>query len=429
MSADGKAELWALSDWGDQARGQIRAKEYRWTSVAIWPNAKNKVTGLEMGPVLTSVALTNKPFVEGMAPLTARVEVWGKAESAEELVVGLRDVLELPPEADSATVSAGLDELVAMYRDARTVPGYPEGVGCLLNQVRRLLGLRALAMADEILAAAGQALGVASASKPSTPVTPAPPPEGTAMSDKLRQSLITLYDVRDNDEAILAAATKSAGALATLDALMAQFKVKSPADLATAATAAQAEAGKVAQFATKLTEALAALEAQDEGEAKEEVDQIAASQGIAADGKGAGLRRILLSQRIEAGRAALGLGRDEKGQNVLLTADPSKLEAFRKEFPMPTEPDKQRVLLKTPLLATSGAQLGGPHTALPGGSSAETPAAGVPDHIAALSSYVGDNNVQRAIALLTDKQPGFKDLDWGKKNFLAGRYLETGKAA
>jgi hypothetical protein len=434
MSAEGVPQLWALTDWGDQAREQIRAKEYRWTSVAIWPSAKDKVSGKDIGPVLTSVALTNKPFVEGMAPLTARVEVWGKAESAEELVVGLRDVLELPPDAEAAIVSSGLDELVAMYRDNRTVPGYPEGVGCLLNQVRRLLGLRALAMADEILAAAGQALGAASASKPTLPVPPAQSPEGASqMSDKLRQNLIALFDVRDNDDAILAAATKSAGALATLDALMKQFKVSSPAELATAATAAQEEAGKVAQFATKLTEALAAMETQDEATAKEETDQIAASLGIAADGKGKALRTMMLTQRIDAGRAALGLGRDAQGKTVLLAtgSDPSRLEAFRKEFPLPTPEEASKLLLKTPLVASPTTQLGGSHTALPTIGAAPAPGAssGVPEHIAALSTYPGDNNVQRAIALLSDKSPGFAKLDWGKQNFLAGRYLETGKAA
>lgn len=430
-NAEGKAELWALAEWGDQAREQIRANEYRWTSVAIWPNAIDKVSGEKKGPVLTSIALTNKPFVEGMAPLTARVEVWGKAESPEELVVGLRDVLELPPEADTATVQSGLEELVAMYANGQKPPGYPDGVGYLLNQVRRLLGLRALAMPDEILAAAGQALGAASASKPSTPVPPAPPPGNTEMSDKLRQSLIVLFGCVDHsDEAILAAATKAGGALAALGDLMKKFNVGTPAELATAATAAQEEAGKVAQFATKLTEALAALETQDKENAEEEVNQIAASQGIAAGDKGAALRKVLLSQRIEAGRAALGLGRNDRGENVLITASATALEAFRKEFPLPTAAEKQKVLLTTTVVASPTTQLGGQHTALPGvqpttGATGPT----VPEHIAALSTYPGDNNVQRAIALLTDKQPGFAKLDWGRQNFLAGRYLETGKAA
>jgi hypothetical protein len=428
MSAEGKAELWALSDWGDQAREQIRANEYRWTSVAIWPNAKNKVTGLDMGPVLTSVALTNKPFVEGMAPLTARVEVWGKAESAEELVVGLRDVLELPPEADSSTVSAGLDELVAMYRDGRTVPGYPEGVGCLLNQVRRLLGLRALAMPDEILAAAGQALGAASASKPSTPVPPAPPPEAPPMTqtanDNLRKSLIILFGCVDHsDESILAAATKSAGALATLGDLMKKFNVGSPAELAAAATTAQEEAGKVAQFATKLTEALAALETQDKEKAEEEVNQIAASLGIASDDKGKGLRSILLTQRVEAGRAALGLGRDDKGANVLVTASAAKLEAFRNEFPLPTADDQQKKLLTTNVLASATTQRGGPITAAPDGSKPE------PEHIQKLSAYAGANNVIKAVAMLTATVPGFDKNPRHEQFRIAGNYVQTGKAA
>ena len=68
---DGKAELWALAEFGAKALEQIRAKEYRWTSVAIWPKAVHPETGEQIGPRLTSVALTNQPFVRGMAPIAA----------------------------------------------------------------------------------------------------------------------------------------------------------------------------------------------------------------------------------------------------------------------------------------------------------------------------------------------------------------------
>jgi hypothetical protein len=114
-ASDGGVELWALADFLPATREQIRAGAYQWTSVAIWPNATDKVSGKEIGPVLTSVAITNRPFVEGMAPLKARVEVWGKAESAEEFIVGLRETLELPADADAAAVQAGMSELVKLY--------------------------------------------------------------------------------------------------------------------------------------------------------------------------------------------------------------------------------------------------------------------------------------------------------------------------
>ena len=69
--ADGVAELWALSEFLPTAREQIRSGAYRWTSVAVWTDAVDPVTAEELGPVLTSVALTNHPFVQGMTPISA----------------------------------------------------------------------------------------------------------------------------------------------------------------------------------------------------------------------------------------------------------------------------------------------------------------------------------------------------------------------
>lgn len=437
---DGNVELWALADFLDATREQIRAGAYQWTSVAIWPNATDKVTGKEIGPVLTSVAITNRPFVEGMAPLKARVEVYGKAESAEEFIVGLRETLELPAEADAAAVKTGLDELVRLWETGAKPPGYPDGVGYLLNQVRRLLGLRAVAMPDEIVAAAGQALGALSASPETTPL-PAQPAGNQAMSDKLRQALITLFDVRDNDDAILAAAkeaamfaAKNAGALAALGDLMKKFGAADPADLATKATAARDDAAKTAEFATKLSEALAALDAGQEEEAKTETEKIAASAGFASadDPKAKLMRRVLLSDNLEARRAALGLvvgpaGADGKPTYTLTARDPSKLVAFRKEYPTP---DRETALLTTPLVAgPGGLQLGGAHTGAAGGTAASPGGAALPKHIQEIQAYPGDTNHQKAVAMLTDKLPGFSKNDRRRQLYLADRYLQTGTAA
>ncbi|HET9933771.1 MAG TPA: hypothetical protein VFQ35_23870 [Polyangiaceae bacterium] len=46
-----------------------------------------------------------------------------------------------------------------------------------------------------------------------------------------------------------------------------------------------------------------------------------------------------------------------------------------------------------------------------------------------IASYPGVNDVQRAIAYLSEKQPGFAKLDWGRQNFLADRFLATGRAS
>lgn len=93
--ADGVAELWALSEFLPHAREQIRSGAYRWTSVAVWTDAVDPVTGEELGPVLTSVALTNHPFVQGMTPLAASAR--GAIGSAAE---GSRTSTRMPDPAE-----------------------------------------------------------------------------------------------------------------------------------------------------------------------------------------------------------------------------------------------------------------------------------------------------------------------------------------
>jgi hypothetical protein len=302
----------------------------------------------------------------------------------------------------------------------------------LLNQVRRLLGLRALAMPDEILTAAGQALGALPASTTTMPAPPAPPPpEANTMSDKLRTALVALLGVVDHDDAILAAATKATGALAMLGDLMKQFGATDPADLAVKAGAARDAAGKTADFATKLSEALAALDTGAEEETKTETEQIAASLGFAKDDpRGKSARGVIFTLGLSARRAALGIAIGADGKTLTLAAkDPSRLEAFRAEYPLPTAEQGRAALLTTPIAAgTGGVQLGGAHTGLtPGGTA---PAAGAgPAHLTEIALYPGANNIQKAIAMLSDKQPGFKLQPWSEQNRIAGNFVATGKAA
>jgi hypothetical protein len=69
--ADGKAQLWALTRWLEPARSYIKSGAYQWASVAVVFDAVDPVSGRKIGAVLTSIALTNKPFIEGMTPLAA----------------------------------------------------------------------------------------------------------------------------------------------------------------------------------------------------------------------------------------------------------------------------------------------------------------------------------------------------------------------
>jgi hypothetical protein len=70
-SDDGGAELWALTRWLEPARTYILDGAYRWASVAVDFAGVDPVSGERNGPTLLSIALTNKPFIQGMRELVA----------------------------------------------------------------------------------------------------------------------------------------------------------------------------------------------------------------------------------------------------------------------------------------------------------------------------------------------------------------------
>jgi len=65
-------DVWGCFEWvSARAVEQVRARQYLFVSPAVNFNARDKVTGKPCGARLTSVALTNHPFLDGMEPLTA----------------------------------------------------------------------------------------------------------------------------------------------------------------------------------------------------------------------------------------------------------------------------------------------------------------------------------------------------------------------
>jgi hypothetical protein len=69
---DHGSTLWALVEWLPLARKYIKAGQYKFFSPAIRFNARDRTTGEVIGARLTSGALTNNPFLDGMMPLAAR---------------------------------------------------------------------------------------------------------------------------------------------------------------------------------------------------------------------------------------------------------------------------------------------------------------------------------------------------------------------
>ncbi len=67
----GLAGLFGLVEWLEPARTYIREGKYRYFSPAIRFGSRDRVTGKPIGARMTSGALTNIPFLDGLPPVTA----------------------------------------------------------------------------------------------------------------------------------------------------------------------------------------------------------------------------------------------------------------------------------------------------------------------------------------------------------------------
>lgn len=68
---EGEPQLWSLSKLGDRIRGYIANDEYHQTSIAFSMKGKDFRTNESVGPVLTSIAFTNNPFLKQIESMAA----------------------------------------------------------------------------------------------------------------------------------------------------------------------------------------------------------------------------------------------------------------------------------------------------------------------------------------------------------------------
>jgi phage I-like protein len=101
LRADGN--LYGLTTWGDLARGYIKKGQYKFLSPAIVFGAKDRVTGKSIGARLSSAALTNNPFLDGMQPLAAKHTE--KSSTVDPTAMSaIRTSLDLPEYLDQGAV-------------------------------------------------------------------------------------------------------------------------------------------------------------------------------------------------------------------------------------------------------------------------------------------------------------------------------------
>jgi hypothetical protein len=108
--ADGKAQLWAFGDLGADLREQIRLRKQRWVSIAFALESVHWITKAPLGPMLTSIAVTNHPFMRDLEPLAA-----ANRRTSQPAPVGVRspsDSPEAPGDRGNSarTKGAAMDE-------------------------------------------------------------------------------------------------------------------------------------------------------------------------------------------------------------------------------------------------------------------------------------------------------------------------------
>ncbi len=111
--ADG---LWGLVRWMEPARTYIREGKYRFFSPAIRFGSKDRVTGQPIGARMTSGALTNNPFLDGMLPVAAKDRPGGsmlnqRLANMNTFFPALRSALRLGESATAAECKAEVGRL------------------------------------------------------------------------------------------------------------------------------------------------------------------------------------------------------------------------------------------------------------------------------------------------------------------------------
>ena len=434
--ADGKAELWALAEFLEPARSHVKAGRYRWASVSIAFNAVDRETGEPIGAVLTSIALTNQPFLDGMQKLVAsRVAAgigayYGAASNATEALGCLKELFSLGELAGAPEVLGELQKLQQWI----TTGAAPTGVDVqgLVSAIRRILNLEALMpeplVMDRALMVLNRLLEEQAAGQaplmPGMPEQPVPILEPTGAAASVQPDAAAAAEFGGRDMDIMETLAKLLGVNATEREVTAAVEegIELRNQAATVLCAGKknptnsvllqvAEEGMAAR--EKLVALLKALGVEDaEGAVAKVTDLLAQAEQLrelmpeleelrqgAAEAEEAAIEG-----EVSEAMASRKLPGEVKDALVLLRRQ--NPERFAELYPKLT-PDQ--VALSKDVATQKGAPIK-PEDGKP----ADEPAS-----VIDLAGYKGANTTQRAVAYLSKNQEGFARLRWEDQFVLA----------
>lgn len=449
---DGVAQLHALTRFLEPARGYVKAGAYKWASIAMAFSATDPVSGDDVGALITSIALTNTPFIEGMSELAASRMAANRyfyepASGPEQALEWVRSLFGLPAMADASVVMENLERLQG-YVDAAEEP---VGIDTddLVGQLRTILGLPVLSEPSAVLDSTREIIqrlmddvGDESETEPSDPpaADAAATSRRTTMNEEQIKQLAKLLKCTATADAIL----EHASELVTLRAGVGQSL--GVAD--TAAVAVVLEAAKESvDVRTKLGSLLNALGVEDSDAALDQVASLLeqAKQLTEAMPELEGLRvaqkeaeETQVEEDVAAAMASYGIPESAReGLRLMRTqGDDRKAarEAFLAKFPpkepAPAAPAPAAILHRTIAAGPDGTEM----SVSPDGRSIVLgrPAAPAPAPAQSgsvnLSAYEGRNKIEKAVAYLKATTPGFAEKSWDDQ-FTAARALVKNLAA
>ena len=195
----GGAELWALTYFVEPALGYVREGRYKDASISMQFDYVDPVSGAMVGPYITSSALTNRPFIQGMLPIAASMGYFSPSTSPGEALEQMRNLFGYGASAGVAEIMIELNKVAGWLASGSA----PLGVEMedIMSALRTLLGLPALTGMPDVLDNARQI--VQRLLDETGPTAPALSDKGKhGMEIKL---LATKLGSRETDEAVLSA--------------------------------------------------------------------------------------------------------------------------------------------------------------------------------------------------------------------------------
>ncbi len=284
---DGEAQLWGLAKLGKKVRAQIAEDEYAWVSIAFGEGTDWK-TGEKIGPVLTSVAFTNHPFMRDLDEIAASVragayDAW-QASTMDDALAQLRRLLGLPLTATAIDVQAELSTLL-QWAAAGTAPVGVD-IDAVLGAIKTIFGLPTTSDLAIISDAVGKAvatlvsidpqgseatgLGGKTQQEPQMPLSA----QLATIAKILATTNLKKVRVMQSDEDVAAAVEETVAANGDLEGLLAALGFPDAASALKGIPELRAAQTKIGELHAQITELLGA---QQEMEQMQESNDVAAA--------------------------------------------------------------------------------------------------------------------------------------------------------